>query len=172
MCIRDSKIFLYCLLLLAFCSLCAIPIRLLRPQNPSPVTQIPSVLPTEVINATPTALFNFGSVTFTPFPTLPAATNVATSTQLPTQTSTSTPISPSATMISTSTPTDLVPVTGGSLRIIAVDKSLEYVDIQNFSNGVVDLSGWKLVSETGNQSCPLSGLLQPNTGLRIWAGTD
>jgi lamin tail-like protein len=50
-----------------------------------------------------------------------------------------------------------------------VDKPLEYVDIQNLSNAPVDLQGWRLVSETGNQSCALRGVLQPNEVLRVWA---
>jgi len=32
----------------------------------------------------------------------------------------------------------------------------------------VNLRGWKLVSETGNQACNLRGTLQPNEVLRIW----
>ncbi len=167
-----GKVFFYGLILILCCSLCSIPIGFLRSQNPSTIAPSPVLLPTQGIEATPTALFNFGSVTFTPFATLPPATSIATRTQAPSETPTSTPISPTVTMPSISTPTNLVPVTGGSVQIVAVDKSLEYVDIQNFSNELVDLSGWRLVSETGNQSCPLSGILQPNAGLRIWAGID
>ena len=36
-------------------------------------------------------------------------------------------------------------------------------------NGDVNLSGWLLVSEKGNQSCPLSGILKVGETLRIWA---
>ncbi len=43
------------------------------------------------------------------------------------------------------------------------------MDIQNTGNGPVDLSGWKLVSVTGNQTCKLSGILQPEGVLRVWA---
>jgi Lamin Tail Domain len=46
---------------------------------------------------------------------------------------------------------------------------MEYVDLQNVGNGAVDLQGWKLVSETGSQSCALSGVLQPTAVLRVWA---
>jgi hypothetical protein len=50
-----------------------------------------------------------------------------------------------------------------------VNKPEEYVDIRNSGNIPVDLNGWKLVSETGNQSCPLSGILSLNEVLRVWA---
>jgi hypothetical protein len=53
--------------------------------------------------------------------------------------------------------------------IVAVDKPREYVEIQNRTNVVVNLGGWRLVSETGSQSCPLRGTLEPNAVLRIWA---
>ena len=55
-----------------------------------------------------------------------------------------------------------------SVEIITVNKPAEYVDIQNFSPIPVDLLGWRLVSETGNQSCDLRGTLAPNEILRIW----
>jgi hypothetical protein len=46
---------------------------------------------------------------------------------------------------------------------------LEYVDIQNAGLIEVNLSGWALVSEVGNQVCYLKGLLKPKDVLRIWA---
>jgi hypothetical protein len=42
------------------------------------------------------------------------------------------------------------------------------VEFQNRTNVAVDLGGWRLVSETGSQACPLRGTLQPNEVLRIW----
>ncbi|HMD82582.1 MAG TPA: lamin tail domain-containing protein, partial [Anaerolineales bacterium] len=56
-----------------------------------------------------------------------------------------------------------------SVAIIAVNKPAEYVEIQNFSQTPVNLCGWRLVSETGNQSCNLRGTLEPNEVLRVWA---
>jgi hypothetical protein len=50
-----------------------------------------------------------------------------------------------------------------------VNKPAEYVEIQNFSQTPVNLRGWRLVSETGNQSCNLRGTLEPNEVLRVWA---
>ena len=49
-----------------------------------------------------------------------------------------------------------------------MNKPGEYVEIQNFSQIPVDLGGWRLVSEVGNESCELSGTLTPNEVLRIW----
>lgn len=37
------------------------------------------------------------------------------------------------------------------------------------SNGSIDLSGWRLLSEKGDQNCDLGGIIQPNETLRIWA---
>lgn len=67
-------------------------------------------------------------------------------------------------------PATLSPATAGILVLItAVDKQLEYVDIQNAGNPPVNLRGWVLVSETGNQACKLRGILEPKQVLRIWA---
>lgn len=64
-----------------------------------------------------------------------------------------------------------VPSTGGSLTIIEVNKSAEYVDIQNRSTTPVDLTGWKLLSEKGGQSCTLGGIIQSGATLRIYAAS-
>jgi endonuclease YncB( thermonuclease family) len=55
------------------------------------------------------------------------------------------------------------------VEIISVNKRDEYVDIENNGNIDVNLAGWLLVSEKGNQSCPLSGTLKVGETLRIWA---
>lgn len=55
--------------------------------------------------------------------------------------------------------------------ISGMDKQLEYVDIQNVSHANVIINGWTLVSEVGNQICPLKGTLKPKQVLRIWAAT-
>ena len=171
-----GKILIPGLFLLAFCCLCSILTSLLPLRNsPNPVPS-PNVFPSQGTGATPTALFNFGTVTFAPFPTLPTATAFPTLTALPTETPTPTQILPTA-ILPTTTGTSLLTVTSppatatssGSVLIVKVDKPTEYVDIQNFNNAPVDLNGWRLVSETGNQSCPLHGVLQPNEVLRIWA---
>jgi hypothetical protein len=53
--------------------------------------------------------------------------------------------------------------------ILAVHKTEENVDLQNMGSTEVDLDGWRLVSEAGEQSCELSGTLKPGEVLRVWA---
>jgi hypothetical protein len=50
-----------------------------------------------------------------------------------------------------------------------MDKRAEYVDIENLTSAPINLRGWRLVSEVGNQSCALRGTLEANRVLRIWA---
>ncbi|HLF75676.1 MAG TPA: lamin tail domain-containing protein [Anaerolineales bacterium] len=177
---QTDKILLAFLFLFALCCICAIPIGLFSSRTSSTAVPSPVLLPTQGAAATPTALFDFDFPTFTPFPTLPFATALPTLTPLPTETETQTQISPPN---ATGTPIPIptltathIPATatasaasGGPLTIITVDKPAEYVEIQNRSNAAVDLRGWRLVSETGNQSCTLRGTLQPNEVLRVWA---
>jgi hypothetical protein len=173
-----GKILLPSLVLLIVCCLCLVMVSLARSgSSPNPVAS-PIILPSQGIVATPTALFNFGTVTFAPFPTFPSSTPFPTLTASVTGVPTSTPEIPTATGTAVPLPTltasqTLPPptvVVVGSVQIATVDKAQEFVDIQNGSNVPVDLSGWKLVSETGNQSCTLRGLLQPNETLRVWSG--
>lgn len=157
------------LFLLMFCCLCSVPFSLFPARDSSNIVPSPMVLPSEGIQATPTALFNFGA---SPFPTLVAPTSLPTTPGPPTGTQTPTQIVPTATStpIPTSTNPPATAASGGSVSIVMVDKPTEYVDIQNSGNGPVNLSGWRLVSETGNQPCALNGILQPDEVLRIWAG--
>ncbi len=60
---------------------------------------------------------------------------------------------------------------GETLVITTVNKEAEFVDIQNKSNASIDLYGWRLVSEKGSQTCSLSGAIQSNDTLRIYAQT-
>ena len=53
--------------------------------------------------------------------------------------------------------------------IVSLDKLAEYAEIQNRTQAPINLRGWRLVSETGNQSCDLRGTLEPDEILRIWA---
>ena len=57
----------------------------------------------------------------------------------------------------------------GQVVILTVNKREEWVDIQNVGDYEVDLAGWNLVSERGEQGCPLSGTLGAGQTLRIWA---
>jgi len=175
-----GRILLPVLFLFTFCCLCSVLVGLFRPRASPTAVPSPNLLPTQDNAATPTALFNFGTVTFAPFPTFPTSTGLPTLTPLPTLTETLTP-TPTQTQIlptATGTPLPLPTVTspppatattGGSVMIVSVNKPLEYVELQNLSNAPVDLQGWRLVSETGNQSCALRGVLQPNEALRVWA---
>jgi hypothetical protein len=179
-----GKLLLPGLALLIFCCLCSVTFSLFRSgSRNSPATIVPSliVLTTEGTQATPTALFDFDFPTFTPFPTLPFATALPTLTPLPTLTASPTQPVPAATgtslptmtsppIIPTNPPATAIPTSSGSVRIVTVDKPAEFADIQNLSNAPVDLDGWRLVSETGNQSCRLRGTLQPSEVLRVWSG--
>ena len=179
---QTGRILLVFLFILPFCCLCPVLVSLPAWGSRSPATTVPSpvLLPSDAGVVTPTALFDFDFPTLTPFPTqpfstaLPTLTSPPTGTAAPTQTAptatgtalpTLTPVQPSA----TASQPPVIPTSGGSVLILTVDKPREYVDIQNRTNAAVDLRGWRLVSETGNQSCPLRGTLQPDEVLRIWA---
>jgi hypothetical protein len=114
-------------------------------------------------------------ITWTPAGSLtPTSSVTPTGTPAPTRTPlpTSLPTRSFETATTVILPTSIRPGLRGSfVAIVLVDKKLEFVDIQNLSGAPVSLSGWVLVSERGDQSCTLSGILQPNEVLRIWAGT-
>ena len=180
------RVLIPALLVLAVCCLCSVLIPLLPTRSTSNALPSPNVFPTDGTagpQATPTPLFNFDFPTFTPFPTQTSFVPTAfpTLTAEPTGTPTATRQVPSATLTSipsataspvptaTNPPPTPTATSVRSVEIIAVNKPAEYVDIQNFSPAPVDLRGWRLVSETGNQSCDLRGTLAPNEVLRIWA---
>ena len=181
---QTGKIFLVLAFLLVSCCLCAIPISVFSRRAPSTAVPSPALFPTSATEATPTPLFNFDFPTFTPFATLPFATALPTLTPLPTttplptgsvtqtqvppptSTATSTPL---PTVTATRVPPTATATTSVSVAIIHVDKSAEFAEIQNRTNAEVNLRGWRLVSEAGNQSCALRGTLQPDEILRIWA---
>ena len=62
--------------------------------------------------------------------------------------------------------------TGALIRITAVDKRAEFVDIRNDGDQPQDLGGWVLVSEKGDQRCTLGGVIDPGETLRIWAKAE
>lgn len=157
-------------LLLVICCLCAIPVRLFSQGLRGLPTSTPGgIVPTSAgTQPTPTALFNFDATIFpSPFAPspLPATPGPATATL------TSAPAIPTQTAVPSDTNTSPPPTASstGSVRVIAVNKPEEYVDLQNTGDGPVDLDGWRLISETGDQSCRLEGVLQPDEVLRIWA---
>lgn len=153
--------------------------------------------PTETATKKPTAIPTNTSVsTATSRPTQPpvrAATAVAATVtaSLPTPTSAPLPTAIPPTVPPTAIPPTAVPPVAvpptavpptalpqptatlqtatGSLVIIGVNKSDEYVDIRNDGGAAVDLSGWILRSEKGPQDCALGGSIGPGQVLRIWA---
>jgi hypothetical protein len=70
----------------------------------------------------------------------------------------------------TATPTPSpTPSLNPAIQIVAVDKGAEVVDIVNQGEQAQNLQGWTLLSEKGNQACPLSGTIAPGETLRVWA---
>ena len=177
------RVLIPALILLVFCCLCSALISVLPARNSSNITPSPNVFPTSGTQATPTRLFGSDFATFTPFPTLTSfvptpfptltasPTGSPTLTQtVPTATLTSIPSATASTVPSATNPPPTATATSvRSVEIITVNKPGEYVEIQNFSPVAVDLRGWRLVSVTGNESCPLGGTLDPNEALRIWS---
>ena len=112
-------------------------------------------------------------ITWTPAGSLtPTASATPTGTPVPTRTGLPTQSFETATLVILPTGALRPIISRGLVLIVGVDKKLEFVDIQNFSYAPVYLNGWVLVSERGEQSCKLNGVLQPNAVLRIWAGTN
>jgi hypothetical protein len=86
----------------------------------------------------------------------------------PTPTITPTP-SPTPTPLGNPTPTPTPIPPTPLVRLIALDRGNEWVILYNDGTGTQNLAGWVLVSETGDQRCPLSGTLAPRESLRVWA---
>jgi endonuclease YncB( thermonuclease family) len=51
------------------------------------------------------------------------------------------------------------PPASAIVTIVSVNKQAEYVDIRNETGTPIDLAGWELVSERGDQRCKLSGAI-------------
>lgn len=58
---------------------------------------------------------------------------------------------------------------GGMLTITEVDKRAEVVTITNQGTVAINLNGWVLMSERGNQSCVLLGSLPAGVSVKIYA---
>jgi hypothetical protein len=94
--------------------------------------------------------------------------------ELPTELPTNTPVLPTDVPelpTNTPVPPTVAPTNPPGPRVIiaSVNKRDEYVEIRNSGDAAQDLAGWTLISEKGNQQCPLSGVLDPGQTLRIWA---
>lgn len=145
----------------------------LRPANAAQLTVIarPSNIPGSSPTAVPTASktpWPTNTVAAQPTPTeRPSRTPEPSPTAVPQPTSpppTETP-QPTAVLLPTNTPE----ARGSKVIIIYVNKGDEYVDIRNVGGAAQDLSGWRLLSDLGNQDCPLGGVIGPGETLRIWA---
>ena len=173
-----GRILLPGLFLLVLCCVCSSLIPWLRPRSASTPPPSPVLFPTEGTQTTPTGLFNF--LTFTPFPTstsfvptpfptlTSSPTGSPTASALPSPTGTQVLPTATATPVPTNTLT-ATPTSRPPILIVNVDKVAEYVEIQNLTQASMDLRGWRLLSEVGNESCGLRGTLDPNQVLRIWA---
>ena len=102
--------------------------------------------------------------------TLTASVPEQTSTSLPTPTIVSTetlaPTLESQTL--EASPTLEAVINGALVQIKSVNKEAEYVDLENIGNEPQDLTGWSLVSEKGNQTCNLGGVITAGATLRVW----
>lgn len=102
-----------------------------------------------VVNAPPIDALQFATVpTPTPSPTV--------------ATETPTPAPPTATPLPPATPA------AGMIKIISVDKNDEVVVIRNDTAAPIDLEGWKLLSEAGNEICFLNGIIGAGELLNIY----
>lgn len=126
-----------------------------------PTESAPTALPPTAAPTTPP----LSAATAVPPTAAPANTAVATSPPAPTSEPTNAP-APTAAPTSPSAPS------GAAVSIVTVNKSDEYVDIRNNSGGDIDLNGWVLVSEKGNQRCTLGGVIGAGQTLRIWAMSE
>lgn len=125
-------------------------------------SQILAALPTSTDAPTPTV------VPPTTAPTL--APTIAPTAVPPTTAPTLAPtVAPTAAPTQPPQPTATSPAAGGLLAIINVDKAAEVVTIRNNGGTEVNLTGWLLRSEKGNQDCGLGGIIGPGQTLQIWA---
>jgi micrococcal nuclease len=64
------------------------------------------------------------------------------------------------------------------IKIVAIDKRAETVELQNVSDQAIDLTGWRMCSLRGSQLHPLDGVLAPGktrvfpSGGSIWSNND
>ena len=57
---------------------------------------------------------------------------------------------------------------GAIIHIVDFDKAAEYVELKNSGNQTRELTGWKLVSDAGGETCFLAGSLAPQEMLTVW----
>jgi len=150
-------------------------------ETPEPISQPASMAPTEapslhIDTATPVAVIAEPTATAIPIANTPAPIPLPTdppivivSTDTPTAAEIPTSL-PEETTVPDAERGLAAPIdTGSTIQIIDVNKRDEYVDIQNQGSASIDLSGWRLVSEKGNQECALGGTIQATETLRVWS---
>ncbi len=167
-----------------------VPTDTVEPTDVPANTPTQTAVPTEPATATATVT---QPPTETPVPTgtntplpinTPQPTNTAvppTNTRPPATAVPPTAVPPTAVPLPTNTPaptavpteppapTQPPPPSSSLVEIINVNKQEEFVDLRNNNAAAIDLSGWVLVSEKGNQACGLGGVMQPGATLRIYA---
>jgi micrococcal nuclease len=68
------------------------------------------------------------------------------------------------------TPQPELSLAATNVIIFSVNKEGEFVDLQNVGDTAIALSGWKLVSEQGEQECKLVGTIHSYEIVRIFSG--
>lgn len=106
------------------------------------------------------------------FNSSPSTANSSGSSSTP-STTTPKPNSPSPSPTPT-TPTPAPSTSSGSVKITHIDLQGEVVTLKNSGSSAVDLTGWTLVSEIGNQvfHFPSGTVIQPGGTLEIHSATD
>ena len=141
---NNRKTLIYSItILVALCLVCLVATIAINAATPSQLTT-PNATQTETPSPTNTV---------SPLPS-------ETPSRIPSKTS-----APTETALPSKTPTL---VSGAMVIIKSVNKDVEYVDLENIGNQLQDLTGWKIVSEKGNQTCWLAGIIQPSEILRVW----
>ena len=131
----------------------------------------PSTTPTQSLDENTPLMTQTPVITTTAIPFSTATILGPTQTPLPTGLPTQS-LETATIVVLPTKPISSVPAADIHVVITAVNKELEYVDIQNVGGSPVDLRGWELLSVLGNQSCILRGILQSKEVLRIWAGRN
>lgn len=138
------------------------------PMDVPPTAQGEEPTQTPASSAPPTA-----SPTATPSPTgevSPTDTPRPTESPSPTSTSPASPLETPTVEPTSTFPSSVLPTPeDDSVQIDLVDKISEYVYIFNNSEEAQDLEGWVLISDRGDETCPLSGILESGEGILIWA---
>jgi hypothetical protein len=99
----------------------------------------------------------------------PTATATTTATATPTRSSTptgtATPTLPPPSFNNCQADPDPAAAPDYPINIVAINKQLETVTLQNVSSAPIDLAGWRMCSITGNQQHPIQGVLAPGQSI-------